>query len=48
MSNSLAEKRFIKLHTFFLIWLQIQLIKEISSIIHLVFHRVFDLALLKK
>lgn len=48
MSNSLAENRFIKLNKIFLIWLQIQLIKEISNKIHLEFHRVFDLALLKK
>jgi len=48
MSDGLVENRFIKLHKFFLIWLQIQLIKEISNIIHLEFRRVFDLALLKK
>lgn len=48
MSDSLVENRFIKLHKFFSIWLQIQLIKEISNIIHLEFHRVFDVALPKK
>lgn len=48
MSNIRVENRFIKLLTFFLIRLQIQLIKEISNIICLEFHRVFDLALLKK
>lgn len=48
MSNSPVENRSIQLHKFFLIRLQIQLIKEISNIIHLELPRVFDLALLKK
>lgn len=48
MSNSLVENRSIQLHKFFLIPLQIQLIKEISNVIHLELPRVFDLALLKK
>lgn len=48
MSNSLVENRFLKLHKLVLIQLQIQWIKEISNIMHLGFHRVFDLAFLKK
>lgn len=48
MSNSPAENRSVKLHNFFLMWLQIWLIKEISNIIHLEFHEAFDSALLNK
>lgn len=47
MTKSLAENRSIKLHKFFLIRFQIQLIKEISNIITFIeFHGAFDLALL--
>lgn len=48
MSNSLVENRFLKLHKLVSIQLQIWWIKEISNIMHLGFHRVFDLAFLKK